>query len=826
VVALLHLSLNFIPVESETSDVEPISRSGTCAFSVPLIHFPPSTYPEFIAFLIPPDAVAAAAAAADQHRLDCVYDINTSLHAPPVFICSTFHHTAYPTLAEHQAIAGSSLAAAASQIFGLSLEAPADAALHLLDQGDGVFDRLSSLELKLWLINGQYPSAVQNMLLLIAATHYLVRATAVTENALVNCSVAPSPAHTNVPPTCMQLLYIHKRFVFPIPSRYNDNMVPFGLRNFSADIEAAGGHYFATLLQRQAPWAHMIPDKTFEDEPMDVIQQWSALTQLETNQIDQQKLKYRLSNARDAHRQQPSRGVNVAVKDINLDLAIMPLEEQVVLDRCIRASVPHSGILSPSASLFRCIDSCDEATWSLTVVLGLHRRPANFHLVFQAILDSSAAVSRVVFTLNGSPFAKEFRLLINEARRHPVVTSRRMVVDVIESSAEVGFYFRFSAALLLDTQYVAVVDDDIVLGPRFLSHCLKLLHTKQFYGLLGARGDNSAWGQSGGAQNVGRRSFILQGVHSDDLWSVYVMPSSWVKLLFRERLWTTVSGEDMSIARAVRKYLSLPAFVVPGVTQLNSMQNRSWIDDGGAQEPLHLHRLLPNRHHGPLRASLRQQLWWRGDPLLWTHTAASNARMVVLSSVRQAEALLRAQPSWMRENPDYNPHEERCMMRQQHVPGHQREVLWSDAMLQPSALTQPFICSRLILLPGCSIALAPDLSESDGDVAAEELIIEALHMSQRDAAVLYSPAIHRMLNGWDAPAGRNDARQVADVLMHLGTVLRAARPSSLLVFNDGSPVAAAAVLAAKIEGVRLHVVAEGGEGEGLYSRIADAVAAA
>ncbi len=166
------------------------------------------------------------------------------------------------------------------------------------------------------------------------------------------------------------------------------------------------------------------------------------------------------------------------------------------------------------------------------------------------------------------------------------------------------------------------------------------------------------------------------------------------------------------------------------------------------------------------------------------------------------------------------------MKRQQPVLGHQREVLWSDAMLQPSALHQPFTCSRFILLPGCSIALAPDLSESDGDVAAEELIIEALHMSQRDAAVLYSPAIHRMLNGWDAPAGRNDARQVADVLMHLGTVLRAARPSSLLVFNDGSPVAAAAVLAAKIEGVRLHVVAEGGEGEGLYSRIADAVAAA
>jgi len=37
---------------------------------------------------------------------------------------------------------------------------------------------------------------------------------------------------------------------------------------------------------------------------------------------------------------------------------------------------------------------------------------------------------------------------------------------------------RFTAALLIDTQYVAIIDDDIVLGPRYLSYCLKLLHTQ------------------------------------------------------------------------------------------------------------------------------------------------------------------------------------------------------------------------------------------------------------------------------------------------------------------------------------------------------------
>ncbi len=454
-------------------------------------------------------------------------------------------------------------------------------------------------------------------------------------------------------------------------------------------------------------------------------------------------------------------------------------------------------------------------------MLGLHRRPANFRRVFQAVLDSSAAVSRVIFTLNGSPFADDFRSLIDDARRHPAVEARGMRLDLVESSAEIGFYFRFSAALLLDTQFVAIVDDDMVLEPRFLSYCLKLLHTKRFYGLLGARGDTSSWGQHAGAESVGSRRFMLQGVHADDLWSVYVMPSSWVKLLFRERLWTTVSGEDMSIARAVRKYLSLPAFVVPGAFQLNSIQNRSWEDGEGLQEPLHLHRLLPNRHHSPIRASLRQQLWWRGDPLLWTHTASSNSRMAVLSTVQQAASLVRAQPPWMKDNPDYDAAAEGCG-GEQALQGQ----LWSDAMLRPHALSQRCKCSRMVLLPGCSVALAPDLSSSDGGVESEERIIEALHMSTRDAAVLYSPQIHRMLNGWDAPGGRSDSRQVADILTHFGAVLRAARPSSVLVFNDGSPVAVAAVLAARLEGVRVRMGEGGVQDTGLYANIADAVASA
>jgi len=86
----------------------------------------------------------------------------------------------------------------------------------------------------------------------------------------------------------------------------------------------------------------------------------------------------------------------------------------------------------------------------VTVVLGLHMRPANFRAVFNAVVGGSAAVSRVIFTMNGSPHAQEFRALIAEARTHPAVVAGGVRLDVVEASVEVGFYFRLGVGLTRD----------------------------------------------------------------------------------------------------------------------------------------------------------------------------------------------------------------------------------------------------------------------------------------------------------------------------------------------------------------------------------------
>ena len=83
-------------------------------------------------------------------------------------------------------------------------------------------------------------------------------------------------------------------------------------------------------------------------------------------------------------------------------------------------------------------------------MLSLHRRPANFHRVLQAVVLGSAAVSRIIFTMNGSPHADEFRALIEEAKRDAAVVARGVQLDLVESSVEVGFYFRFLRARALE----------------------------------------------------------------------------------------------------------------------------------------------------------------------------------------------------------------------------------------------------------------------------------------------------------------------------------------------------------------------------------------
>ena len=131
---------------------------------------------------------------------------------------------------------------------------------------------------------------------------------------------------------------------------------------------------------------------------------------------------------------------------------------------------------------------CSASDWSLTVVIPCHRRLSHFEEMTSAVAASTARIDRIIFTLNGSPEESTFMTKIHAFKSNADVLAKKTRIDTVVSSVEIGFFFRFQVAQVLDTQFVAFIDDDQHIGPTFLQDCLKLLHIKKTLGLCGYRG--------------------------------------------------------------------------------------------------------------------------------------------------------------------------------------------------------------------------------------------------------------------------------------------------------------------------------------------------
>jgi hypothetical protein len=119
----------------------------------------------------------------------------------------------------------------------------------------------------------------------------------------------------------------------------------------------------------------------------------------------------------------------------------------------------------------------------VTVVVGVYSRPGFFEHVTSAILSSTANVTRLWIVCNGSPHLETFQTMTENLKRK----TTRVQVDFFSASLEVGYYDRFLRVLVAQSKYLAFIDEDMQVAPRFLEICLRALSTKKI-GLIGAQG--------------------------------------------------------------------------------------------------------------------------------------------------------------------------------------------------------------------------------------------------------------------------------------------------------------------------------------------------
>jgi hypothetical protein len=445
---------------------------------------------------------------------------------------------------------------------------------------------------------------------------------------------------------------------------------------------------------------------------------------------------------------------------------------------------------------------CSAPDWSLSVIIPCYKRISRFEEVTSAIAASSARIDRIIFVLNGSPDEQAFRNKFDAFKTNPDVLAKKIRIDIISSTLEVGFYFRFQVAQVLDTQFVAFIDDDQHVGPSFLLDCLKLLHIKKSLGVCGVRGatykvGSSEWpsvlettkdnqynifGSNGGSSNL------------DSLFSSYVMPASWVKLIFRERLWTLKTGEDLTIPYLLRKYAGVPGFAIPKPAgyeeEIYGGEQRSWKDSPYVSDVHDSKRegfIQPGepRQDNFLRTEIIEQHRSRGDFFRWAAGEKLQKKLVVIGGLRQAEYVVKHLPHVLQ--PQTVDSNETC----------QKGVRFLK-------------CSKNLVSSGFAIAIVADNSMDDGAATAENEILSVLGLDMNDRENYNSNAIHRFLNGWDYVRAPSFEFTFSDILLNLGGVLRGTSPREVIIINDGGPESAAAALTCRLGNVK-HITIVGTE---------------
>tara|TARA_R110002126_G_scaffold68293_1_gene172875 strand:+ start:15206 stop:16825 length:1620 start_codon:yes stop_codon:yes gene_type:complete len=187
---------------------------------------------------------------------------------------------------------------------------------------------------------------------------------------------------------------------------------------------------------------------------------------------------------------------------------------------------------------------------NITVILNSYRRPHNLKAQIEAIRSQTIQ-------------PKEIWLWINKHEDNQDFDHHQLDVDrVFSNDYNWKFYGRFAAALLADTEYVAIFDDDTIPGSKWFENCLDSMDQEE--GIQGSAGiilksedyymkhARCGWP----TQNEDRTRVDLVG-------HAWFFKRDWLQFLWREKPFTWDNGEDIQFSYLAQKYGGINTFCPP-----------------------------------------------------------------------------------------------------------------------------------------------------------------------------------------------------------------------------------------------------------------------
>ena len=190
-----------------------------------------------------------------------------------------------------------------------------------------------------------------------------------------------------------------------------------------------------------------------------------------------------------------------------------------------------------------------QETADITVILNSYRRPYNLKMQIEALKAQTIKPKEIWLWVNAHEDNKDYDY------------SDLGLDKIFNNDFNWKFYGRFAGALLSDTKYVAIFDDDTIPGTKWFENCLNTMKTHE--GILGSAGillndkiyvkhDRCGWP----TRNEETTEVDLVG-------HAWFFKRDWLQYLWKEKPPTWDNAEDIQFAYSAQKYGNIKTYCPP-----------------------------------------------------------------------------------------------------------------------------------------------------------------------------------------------------------------------------------------------------------------------
>ena len=185
----------------------------------------------------------------------------------------------------------------------------------------------------------------------------------------------------------------------------------------------------------------------------------------------------------------------------------------------------------------------------ITVILNCYRRPEYLQHQIDSIRKQTVQ-------------PKQIWIWVNHHSDNENIDFTQFNVDrVIKNDYNWKFYGRFAGAMLADTKYIALFDDDTIPGTSWFENCVNTM--KVTPGILGGAGvllkDERYYGHS----RTGWSALNEKTTEVDLVGHAWFFEKEWLKYLWMEKPFTWNNGEDIQFSYTAQKYGNIKTYCPP-----------------------------------------------------------------------------------------------------------------------------------------------------------------------------------------------------------------------------------------------------------------------